>query len=81
MSPREVVVAGIARTEVACAGPGRTLSLGIQAPSGIDCCREPAADAVVTKFAAPCALRRRGLVPVMALNVPSLVGFARQEEG
>ena len=50
--PREVVVAGIARTEVACAGPGRALRLDIQAPSGIDCRRQPAADAVVTKFAA-----------------------------
>lgn len=50
--PREVVVAGGARSEVACAGPGRTLSVGIQASSGIDCRRQPAADAVVTEFAA-----------------------------
>ena len=50
---REVVVAGIARTDGACAGPGRPSSLAIQAPSGIDRRRQPAADAIATELAAP----------------------------
>src|ERR1700756_2073795 len=51
--PREVVVAGIARTDSACAGPGNTPSLGIQAPSDVDSRRQPAADAIATELAAP----------------------------
>src|SRR5947199_8992522 len=50
--PGEVIVAGIARTDVACAAPGSTGSLGIQPPSGIDCRRQPAAHSIVTHFAA-----------------------------
>ena len=78
--PREVVVAGVVRTEVACAGPGRTLSLDIQAPSGFDCRRQPAAYAVATKFAA-LARCLDAFGASHGLNLPSLVGFARQGEG
>ena len=46
MRPRQVLVAGIARTDVACAAPSSTPSLGIQAPSGTDRRRQPAADSV-----------------------------------
>jgi hypothetical protein len=50
--PRQVLVAGIARTDVACAAPSSTPSLGIQAPSGTGRRRQPAADSIVTQFAA-----------------------------
>ena len=52
VGPGEVVVAGIARTELACAGPASAASIGIQALSGIDRRREPAADSIVSQFAA-----------------------------
>src|SRR5436190_1128765 len=48
--PRQVLVAGIAWTDVACAAPSSTL--GIQAPSGIDRRRQPAADSIVTQLVA-----------------------------
>ena len=76
----ERVVAGIPRTEVARAGPASTASMGIQAPSGIDRRREPAADSIVTQFA---ALARY----VVALgaghgpHLPSLTRFARRKRG
>lgn len=78
--PHEVVVAGIARAEAACADRGRALPLGIQAPLGSDCRRQPATDAVATKFA---ALARcvRAFGASHGLSLPSLVGFARQGEG
>ena len=78
--PCEVVVAGIARTELACAGRGSIPSLGIQGPSGIDRRRQPAADAIATNLAAlaRCVV---AFVLVMVLNLPSLIGFARQVEG
>jgi hypothetical protein len=51
--PHAVLVAGVARTDLACAVPGRTPSLGVQAPSDIDCQRQPAADAIAIELAPP----------------------------
>src|ERR1039458_8570108 len=48
---RQVLVATIARTDVACAIPGAIRSSGVQTPSGVDCQRQPAADASPIEFA------------------------------
>lgn len=79
MRTSQVLVARIARTDVACADLARTRSPAVQAPSGVDCRRQPATDASPIEFAPParCGVafdarhRPRPLVPRL--------GFARRK--
>jgi hypothetical protein len=50
---RHVGVAGIARTDRVCFGPGAVRSPGVEASSGIDCRREPQRSAIVSQLASP----------------------------
>lgn len=76
---RQVLVARIARTDVACADLARTRSPAVQAPSGVDCRRQPAVAAGPIECAPParCGVafdaRHRPRPPVPRL------GFARRK--
>ena len=64
--PRQVRVAGVARADRVCLGPGAVRSPGAQASSGIDRRREPPRPAIVIEFASPArrqvlSLRGHGL--------------------
>jgi len=54
---RQVGVAGVARTERVCFGPGAIRSPGVQASSGIHCRREPQRSAIASQLASPTRCR------------------------
>jgi hypothetical protein len=78
---RQVRVAGIARTEQACVGPGAVRSPGVQASLGIDRRRDPPRPAIAIELGAPAlwevACRTRHRLQAF----PSLCRSARKEEG
>jgi hypothetical protein len=79
---RQVGVAGLARTEWVCFGPGAIRSPGVQASSGINCRRQPQRPAVVSQLASParCRIVFRLLHDLQAFS--SLYhGVVRKEEG
>jgi hypothetical protein len=50
---RQVGVAGVARTERVCFGPGAIRWPGVQASSGLDCRREPQRSAIASQLTSP----------------------------
>ncbi len=78
---RQVGVAGVARTEWVCFGPGAIRSPGVQASSGINCRREPQRSAITSQLASPTRCRI-GFRPSHGLQLfPSLCSVRAEGRG